>query len=216
MDIGNGQIYNDDCFNVFPKIADKSVDMVLCDLPYSRSASKWDKPLDLGILWESYKRIVKDDRAIVLFATQPFTTELISSNIEMFKYSWVWFKHSAPNFLNAKTMPLKVTEDICVFGFKPVSYNKKKEYMLYNPQFSQGKPYTCKSGKQKADTAIIRDRADAKSKMGGGDNAKRREKIPNDPSRLYQGQRAFPFDTEASGVVEVLDTHLFQRGRLGA
>ena len=214
MDIGNGQIYNDDCFNVFPKIADKSVDMVLCDLPYSRSASKWDKPLDLGMLWEQYKRIVKDDRAIVLFATQPFTTELISSNIEMFKYSWVWFKHSAPNFLNAKTMPLKVTEDICVFGFKPVSYNKKKEYMLYNPQFSQGKPYTCKSGKQKTDTAIIRDRADAKSKMGGGDNAKRREKIPNDPSGLYQGQRAFPFDTEACGVVEVPDTHLFQRGRL--
>lgn len=168
MDIGNGQIYNDDCFNVFPKIADKSVDMVLCDLPYSRSASKWDKPLDLGILWDQYKRIVKDDRAIVLFATQPFTTELISSNIEMFKYSWVWFKHSAPNFLTAKTMPLKVTEDICVFGFKPVSYNMKKEYMLYNPQFSQGKPYTCKSGKQKADTAIIRDRADAKSKIGGG------------------------------------------------
>ena len=123
MDIGNGQIYNDDCFNVFPKIADKSVGLVLCDLPFACSASKWDKPLDLGALWEQYKRIVKDDRAIVLFATQPFTTELISSNIEMFKYNWVWFKHSAPNFLNAKTMPLKVTEDICVFGFKPVSYN---------------------------------------------------------------------------------------------
>lgn len=167
MDLGNGQIYNDDCFNVLPKIADKSVDLILCDLPYSRSASKWDKPLDLGKLWEQYKRVIKDDRAIVLFATQPFTTELISSNVEMYKYSWIWFKHSAPNFLNAKTMPLKVTEDVCVFGFKPVSYNKKGEYMLYNPQFSQGKPYVCKSGKQKADTAIIRDKVNAKSKMGG-------------------------------------------------
>lgn len=167
MDIGNGIIFNDDCFNILPKIADKSVDLILCDLPYSRSASKWNKPLDLGKLWEQYKRVIKDGRAIVLFATQPFTTELISSNVDMYKYSWIWFKHSAPNFLNAKTMPLKVTEDVCVFGFTPVSYNKKGEYMLYNPQFSQGKPYICKSGKQKADTAIIRDKVNAKSKMGG-------------------------------------------------
>lgn len=150
------------------EIPDESISLILCDPPFATSAAKWDKMLPLDKMWAQYKRIIKKGRAIVLFATQPFTTKLIASNYSMFKYCWTWYKHSAPNFLNAKTMPLKVTEDICVFGFAPCSYNKKGEYMLYNPQFGHGKPYSCISGKQKADTAIIRDKENAKSKMGGG------------------------------------------------
>lgn len=157
-----------DCIEKMQEIPDKSIDAIICDLPYNTCASKWDKMLPFDKMWEQYKRIVKKDRAIVLFATQPFTTKLIASNYDMFKYCWTWYKHSAPNFLNAKTMPLKVTEDICVFGFAPCSYNKKGEYMLYHPQFGQGKPYSCKSGKQKTDTAIIRDKENSLTKQGGG------------------------------------------------
>lgn len=165
--IEQDHIYQGDCLTLMQQIPDESISMILTDLPYGTCASKWDKLIDFKKMWAQYKRIIKKDRAIVLFATQPFTSQLIMSNLEMFKYAWTWYKHSAPNFLNAKTMPLKVTEDICVFGFNPVSYNKKGEYMLYHPQFTQGKPYSCKSGKQKADTAIVRDKADAASKRGG-------------------------------------------------
>lgn len=148
-------LYNADCLEKMRDIPDNSVDLILTDPPFATSACKWDKLIDFKKLWVQYKRIIKKNRAIVLFATQPFTSQLIMSNLEMFKYCWTWYKHSAPNFLNAKTMPLKVTEDICVFGFKPVSYNKKGEYILYHPQFSLGKPYSCKSGRQKEDTAMM-------------------------------------------------------------
>lgn len=160
-------LYLGDCLSVMQEIPDNSIGTIICDPPFGTCASKWDKIIPFDKLWAQYNRIIKKDRAIVLFATQPFTTKLIASNMDNFKYCWTWYKHSAPNFLNAKTMPLKVTEDICVFGFSPCSYNKKGEYMLYHPQFTQGKPYSCRSGKQKADTAIIRDRVDAKSKTGG-------------------------------------------------
>lgn len=164
------QLILGDCIEKMQEIPDEKIGCVICDLPYSTgsTACSWDKKtVPLEPLWEQYKRIVKRDRAIVLFASQPFTSKLIMSNMQMFKYTYTWYKHSAPNFVNSHTMPLKVTEDICVFGFKPVSYNKKGEYILYNPQFSKGKPYKCITGKQRKDTALIRDREDAKTKTGG-------------------------------------------------
>ena len=147
-------LYKGDCLVEMDKIADQSVDMVLCDLPYGTTLCDFDKSIiPFEPLWNQYKRIIKPNRALVLFAQQPFTTYLISSNIDMWKYNWVWEKDNGTNFLNSHYQPLKVTEDICVFGTGATS-NSPKDNMIYNPQFEQGNPYTCKSGMQKSSTVV--------------------------------------------------------------
>lgn len=102
-------------------IPDKSVDMILADLPYGTTACKWDTCIPFEPMWEQYKRIIKDNGAIVLTASQPFTSALVMSNPDMFKYCWVWNKEKAANFPNVKNQPLKIHEDIVVFGgcYKP-------------------------------------------------------------------------------------------------
>lgn len=151
------QLYHGDCLAEMQKIADKSVDMILCDLPYGTTACKWDSVIPFEPLWGGYKRIIKPTGAIVLFSQQPFTAALIMSNIEMWKYNWIWQKESGSNFLNAHHQPLKITEDICVFGYAATTESKKGVYMVYNPQMRQGfKPYQCVSGAQRKDTAMVR------------------------------------------------------------
>ena len=125
------KIYNEDCLVGMENIPDKSVDMILCDLPYGTTACKWDTIIPLEELWEQYERVIKDNGAIVLTASQPFTTKLINSNIENFKYTWVWNKKKSSTALLAKVQPLRIHEDIVVF------YKKKP---LYNPQMTKGKP----------------------------------------------------------------------------
>ena len=98
-------------------IPDKSVDMVMCDLPYGTTACKWDAVIPFEPLWTQYRRLVKNGGAIVLTASQPFTTALIHSNIDDFKYQWVWQKERPSNPQLAKLQPLKVHEDIAVFAF---------------------------------------------------------------------------------------------------
>ncbi len=90
--VSRSTFYQGDCLVEMDKIADKSVDMILCDLPYGTIAQKWDKKLDLIKLWLQYERVIKDNGAIVLFASQPFTTDLINSNRKLFKYCWIWEK----------------------------------------------------------------------------------------------------------------------------
>lgn len=119
------KIYNQDCLEGMQYIDDNTIDMILCDLPYGTTQAKWDSIIPFDKLWNQYLRIIKNNGAIVLFATQPFTSSLIMSNIKMFKYTWVWDKNKPTNFLNAKKQPLRSTEDICVF------YNKQP---TYNPQ----------------------------------------------------------------------------------
>jgi len=131
------QIYNIDCLEGMKYIDDKSIDMILCDLPYGTTACKWDTIIPLDVLWREYERIIKDNGAIVLTASQPFTTMLINSNIKLFKYCWVWEKEQGVNFLMAKKQPLKVHEDICVFY---------KKQCTYNPQMTMGKPYISGKG----------------------------------------------------------------------
>ncbi|NLM44399.1 MAG: site-specific DNA-methyltransferase, partial [Clostridiales bacterium] len=97
-----------DCLEGMKYIDDKSIDMILCDLPYGTTACKWDTIIPLDVLWREYERIIKDNGAIVLTASQPFTTMLINSNIKLFKYCWVWEKEQGVNFLMAKKQPLKV------------------------------------------------------------------------------------------------------------
>ena len=118
-------IYNEDCLEGMKRIPDKSVDMILCDLPYGTTASKWDSIIPFEPLWEQYERVIKDNGAIVLTASQPFTTKLIDSNIDLFRYCWVWNKKISGNPLLAKHQPLKVHEDICVFSKKRHNYYPK-------------------------------------------------------------------------------------------
>ena len=97
--------------------------MILCDLPYGSTACKWDIIIPFEPLWEQYKRIIKDNGAIVLTASQPFTSALVMSNIKMFKYEWIWDKHIPRNFINAKIMPMQKHENILVFGNGKLKYN---------------------------------------------------------------------------------------------
>ena len=121
-----------DCLELMKDIPDKSIDMILCDLPYGTTQNKWDSVIPLEPLWEQYKRIIKDNGVIVLTSQGIFTAKLILSNEKWFKYKWVWEKSKATNFLNAKKQPLRKHEDICVF------YNKQPKY---NPQMTEGEPY---------------------------------------------------------------------------
>lgn len=121
-----------DCLEILPKLPDKSIDMILCDLPYGTTQNKWDSVIDLEKLWEQYKRVIKENGAIVLTSQGLFTAKLILSNEEWFKYKIVWIKSKSTNFLNAKKQPLRKHEDICVF------YNAQP---TYNPQMSEGESY---------------------------------------------------------------------------
>lgn len=159
------KLYQGDCLEIMKEIPDKSIDCIICDLPYGTTACDFDKEIiDFESLWTQYKRTLKDDRVIVLFAQQPFTTKLISSNMSWWKYNWVWEKDSGTNFLNSQYQPLKITEDICVFGNSATSYVRDGQTLIYNPQFESGTPYKCISGKQKQNSAVVRDKG---AKEGG-------------------------------------------------
>ena len=112
-----------DCLERMKEIPDGSVDMVLTDPPYGTTACKWDSIIPLEPMWEQLKRIIKPNGAIVMTASQPFTTTLISSNMKMFKYCWVWDKKKGGSPLLSKVQPIRVTEDVVVFGKGRVTYN---------------------------------------------------------------------------------------------
>ena len=129
----NGVLYHGNCLNVMKHIPSNSIDMILCDLPYGTTSCSWDTIIDFTKLWKQYKRLITDTGAIVLTSTQPFTTVLIASNLEMFKYTWVWDKCKIGGFVNAKLKPLKLFEDICVFS-KGKTANCNPNNMKYYPQ----------------------------------------------------------------------------------
>lgn len=112
-----------DCLELMKDISDKSIDMILCDPPYGTTCCFWDKVIPFEPLWQQYKRIIKDNGAILLFSSQPFTTDLINSNRKMFRYEIIWEKTSATGVLNARRMPLKAHENILVFYKHLPTYN---------------------------------------------------------------------------------------------
>lgn len=120
-----------DCLELMKDIPDKSIDMILCDLPYGKTQNKKDKPLPFDKLWTEYRRIIKDNGCIALFGQGTFYIDLVNSNRKMFRYDLVWDKGLTTGFLNAKRMPLRKHEQIAIF------YEKQP---VYNPQFSQGEP----------------------------------------------------------------------------
>jgi site-specific DNA-methyltransferase (adenine-specific) len=127
------KLYNEDCLEGMKRIPDKSVHMILTDLPYGLTECKWDSVLPLASLWKEYRRIITLTGAIVLFGQQPFTSVLIASNLEMFKYSLVWKKTKTGNFAQAPYRFLCQHEDIAVFSFGKVAKNGKHR-MCYYPQ----------------------------------------------------------------------------------
>jgi site-specific DNA-methyltransferase (adenine-specific) len=133
----NVTLINGECLAEMAKLPAASVDMVLCDLPYGTTACAWDAVIPFEPLWREYRRIARLNAAIVLTASQPFTTALIASNLVEFRYSWIWEKEQGVNFLLAKKQPLKVHEDVNVFY---------RSLPTYNPQMTSGKPYVSGKG----------------------------------------------------------------------
>lgn len=126
------KLYKGDCLEIMKEIPDKSIDMILCDLPYGTTQNKWDSTIPLSKLWNQYDRVIKDNGVVALTSQGIFTAKLILSNEQYFKYKIVWEKSKATNFLNARKQPLRKHEDICVFY---------KRQSLYNPQMIRGLPY---------------------------------------------------------------------------
>ena len=124
-----------DCLEIMKDIPDKSIDMILCDLPYGTTACKWDIIIPFEELWAQYNRIIKDNGAIALFCCQPFTSVLVNSNLKGYKHHWIWLKNRGTGFQVAKYRPMMKTEDIIVF-------TKKGEKINYYPQMIKlDKPY---------------------------------------------------------------------------
>lgn len=141
------KIFNEDCLEGMKRIPDKSVDLVLCDLPYGTTANAWDSIIPFDKLWAAYKRICKDGASIVLFGSEPFSTLLRHSNLKAFRYDWIWQKNNGSNYVHAKQMPLKYHEIISVFGFGG--------HYVYNPQGTmQIKKVVSNEGKNNIDRII--------------------------------------------------------------
>ena len=143
------KIFNEDCLIGMQRIPDKSIDMILADLPYGTTACKWDNVIPFEPLWEQYKRIIKDNGAIVLFGSQPFTSALVMSNPKWFRYEWIWENNRAPNFVFGNKQPLKKHENVVVFYSKQPTYNPQK---IKNPKGEEKrhlyKSSATKSGKE--------------------------------------------------------------------
>ena len=142
------QLYKGDCLEIMKDIKDKSIDMILCDLPYGTTACKWDSIIPFEPLWEQYNRIIKDNGAIVLFGNEPFTSKLICSNLKGFKYRWDWNKKIPSGMGYAKFRPMQQTEDIAVF-------TKKGEKTIYNPQMEK-REKPIKSGGNNIETSVYK------------------------------------------------------------
>lgn len=125
-------LYHGDCLDITPTLPDHSFDAIIADLPYGTTACKWDTVIPFKLLWAQYKRLIKERGAIVLFGSQPFTSALVMSNVEWFRYHWVWFKNRATGYLDCNRRPLKACEDVCVFS--------EAGYHTYNPAMRDGSP----------------------------------------------------------------------------
>lgn len=120
-------IYNEDCLIGMEKIPDKSINCVICDLPYGITQNKWDIPIPLEELWKHYDRVCKDNAVIALFGSQPFSSMLVMSNLKMFRHEWIWLKNRGSNFANTVREPFKEHEHILIFSKGKWTYNKQMQ-----------------------------------------------------------------------------------------
>ena len=137
-DDGAVQLYRGDCLEVMPRL-EEAVDAIICDLPYGTTACAWDTVIPFALLWEAYKRVIKPRGAVVLFGSQPFTTDLINSNRAMFRYEWIWQKERGSNWAMANRQPMKTHENVLVFYKNQPVYNPIKTDLdkVYNRKPAQ-------------------------------------------------------------------------------
>jgi DNA modification methylase len=148
-------LYHNDCLEILPTIPDKSIDLVLTDLPYGTSACKWDSIIPFEQMWKELKRIRKNNIAIILFGNEPFSSHLRLSNLQEYKYDWIWKKQRGSNFLNYKYQPSKNYEGIHIFSKGATSFTKNNNNCFYNPQMITGNPYKQKQGR--GGDAVVRE-----------------------------------------------------------
>ena len=194
----NVLLYFGDCLEEMDKIPDKSIDMILCDLPYGTTACKWDTVIPFEPLWAHYKRVIKRNGAIVLFGSEPFSSALRTSNLGMYKYDWKWEKDSGANFLSFKYQPAKVHEDIMVFGQMAVSFSKNGT-MKYFPQMWESTPYSIKSG-MGTGIAGPSARADVKSVL----TENKGERYPRSIIKFNRGDKRFHSTQKPVALLEYL------------
>lgn len=127
MNIEKNNVYWGDCLELMGGIPDGSIDMILCDLPYGTTSCKWDTIIPFDLLWDQYKRIIKSNGAIVLTASQPFTSALVMSNPEWFRHEWVWIKNRGSNFANTQREPFKEHEQVLMFSAGKWTFNKQMQ-----------------------------------------------------------------------------------------
>lgn len=173
------KLYKGDCLELMKDIPDKSVDMILCDLPYGATKCKWDTIIPFEPLWKEYKRVIKDNGAVVLFGDGMFTANLLKSNPKMWRYNLVWDKQRGCDFLNANIKPLKSHEDITVFY---------KEKPIYNKQHWYSAPY--KRTKNSTQSSNYGNRKEAQSKSPDGKrNPLSILAFPRDGYRIHPTQK---------------------------
>lgn len=135
-------LYNGDCLQILPSIPSGSIDAIITDLPYGTTACEWDSIIPLVPMWEQVKRVLKKTGVFISTASQPFTSILICSNLDMFRHEWIWNKNTPTGFLNAKKAPMKQHESVCVFAYGSYTYNPQKERKEYKatrrPRISKG------------------------------------------------------------------------------
>ena len=175
-------LYHGDCLIEMNKIADNSVDMILCDLPFASTRNKWDCLIPFEELWKHYERIIKDNGAIVLFCDGMFTAKLLISNPKLWRYNLVWDKQRGCDFLNANVKPLKSHEDIAVF------YKKKP---TYNKQYWYSTPYKCTKNGSLSTNYGFRNEAFSESEDGKR-NPLSILSFPRDSDRLHPTQKPVP------------------------
>jgi site-specific DNA-methyltransferase (adenine-specific) len=162
-------MHRGDCLDLMADVPDGSVDLILCDLPYGTTACPWDAVIPFEPLWAHYKRIITRTGAIVLTASQPFTSDVVASNRKWFKYSLVWEKSRGTGFFDVKFRPLKSHEDIVVFSPAGCS-NGSKPAMAYRPQMGEGKPWNrVRRSKEEAKTAAARSAFTRTGTVSNGD-----------------------------------------------
>ena len=149
------KLFNDDCLKILPTLPDKSINLILTDPPYGTSACKWDSVIPFNKMWVQLQRIIKENKPIILFGSEPFSSYLRTSNIKWFKYDWIWEKQRGSNFLNYKYQPSKNYEIISVFSKGATSFVKNNNNCPYNPQMINGLPYEIQQGK--GGDAVVRE-----------------------------------------------------------
>lgn len=178
----NIELWCGDCLELMKNIPDKSVDMILCDLPYGTTACKWDMVIPFEPLWEQYNRVIKDNGAICLFGSEPFSTKLRVSQFDIYKYDWYWEKSKPNGFQHSKNKPMKAVENICVFSKAPIGHKSQfgDKRMKYNPQ-----------GITSAGEKVVKNCSHSGNTMGGQNGNSSR---PNQVGIHYEAFTGFPND----------------------